>query len=263
MAKAPSQGNVSVTGNVMFYGNPQPLSKDKHKGYGVKQVEKPFSFMTKQHFMPMTAAEFTAAAASYPVVFAGDQRNPIAIMGIRTDENLFVNDGLFNGDFYLPAFARRYPFVLAGDKTTDRFVVCIDDDAECVTNKKPASTFFDGDDTSQFTKDAFQFLQNFERDRQTTAAMVERFKELDLFEPKDMHFQGQNADGSPAERQKIAAYFAVSTEKLAGLDEKTLSEFVTKGYMGAIYAHIVSLSNWQRLVNMTLRKATAEREANA
>lgn len=258
MAKAPQQGNVAVTGNVMFYGKPQPLSKEKHKGFGVKQVDKPFEFMSKQHFMPLTASEFGAAAASFPVVFAGEERNPIAIMGIRTDENLFVTEGLFNNDFYLPSFARRYPFVLAGDKANDRFVVCVDEEAECVTDKNPATTFFDGDDTSKFTQDAFQFLQNFERDRQATGAMIERFKELDLFEPKDMHFQGQNADGSLAERQKIADYFAVSPEKLAGLGEATLAEFVTKGYMSVAYSHIVSLGNWQRLVNMTLRKAAAE-----
>ena len=261
MAKKPAQGEVSVSGNVMFYGKPVPLSKDKHKGFGVKAVDKPFDFMSKQHFLPLIASEFTTAAASFPVVFAGEQRNPIAIMGIRPDENLFVTDGLFNNDFYLPSFARRYPFVLAGDQSNDRFVVCIDEEAECVTKKKPTSTFFDGDDTSKFTKDAFTFLQDFERGRQATTVMIDRFKELDLFEPKDMHFQGQNADGSPAERQKIADYFAISSEKLAGLDEATLAEFVTKGYLAVAYAHISSLGNWQRLVNMTLRKAAAENAA--
>ena len=70
------------------------------------------------------------------------------------------------------------------------------------------------------------------------------------------------SDSSPSERQKIADYFAVSADKVAGLDEKTMAEFVTKGYMGVIDSHIVSLSNWQRLVNMTLRKANAE-NANA
>ena len=257
MAKAPAQGNVSVSGNVMFYGNPQPLSKDKHKGFGVKQVTKPFEFMSKQHFLPLTAAEFASASASYPVVFAGDSYNPIAIMGVRPEENLFVTDGLFNNDFYLPAFARRYPFVLAGDQSNDRFVVCVDESAECVTKNKPTSSFFDGDEATKFTKDAFTFLQNFERDRQATQVMIERFKELDLFEPKDMHFQGQNADGSPAARQKIADYFALSPEKISGLSETVLAELVTKGYLSAAYAHIASLGNWQRIVNMTLRKAAA------
>ncbi len=254
---APAQGNLSVTGNVMFYENPQPLSKEKHKGFGVAQVDKPFEYMSQQHFMPLTAAEFGPAAASYPVVFAGEERNPIGIMGIRANENLFVENGLFNTDFYLPAFARRYPFVLAGDQANDRFVVCVDEAAECVTKDNPVTEFFTGEDTSKFTKDAFEFLQGFERDRQATSVMIARFKELDLFEPKDMHFQGQNADGTPAERQKIADYFAVSTEKLAGLDEATLAELVTKGYMAAACSHLVSLNNWQRLVNMTLRKAAA------
>jgi len=248
MAKAPAQGNVSVSGN-------------KHKGFGVTQVKKPFEFMAKQHFLPLTAAEFASAAASYPVVFAGNDYNPIAIMGIRPEENLFVTDGQFNNDFYLPSFARRYPFVLAGDQSNDRFVVCVDEDAECVTNKKPATTFFEGDEATKFTKDAFTFLQNFERDRQATQVMIERFKELDLFEPKDMHFQGQNADGSPAARQKIADYFAISPEKISGLKEDVLAELVTKGYLSVAYAHILSLGNWQRIVNMTLRNAAAAQSA--
>lgn len=255
MAKAPKKGDVGVSGNVMFYQNPQPLAKDKHSKFGVKPVKKPFEFMQSQHFVPITAPEFGAAAASYPVIFAGAEKTPLAVMGIRSGENLFVNEGQFTQDFYLPAFARRYPFVLAGDKENDRFVVCVDEDAECVTDKKPAQKFFDGDDTSAFTQEAFQFLQNFERDRQATQIMVDKFKELDLFEQKEMNFQGQNADGSLAEKQKIADYFAVTEDKLRALPAKTLKEFTDNGYLAVAHAHMISLGNWQRLVNMTLRKA--------
>ena len=56
--------------------------------------------MADQHFMPLTAPEFGAAAASYPIIFAGEERNPLAVMGVRTGENLFVNDGEFEQDFY-------------------------------------------------------------------------------------------------------------------------------------------------------------------
>ncbi len=257
MAKAPKENPTSVTGNVMFYSNPQPLSKDKHGKFGVKPVDKPFEFMSTQHFIPITAPEFGAAAASVPIIFAGDDRSPLAVMGIRSGENLFVTDGQFAQDFYMPAFARRYPFVLANDADNERFVVCVDEDAECVTSKKPEKMFFDGADASGFTNEAFQFLQNFERDRQSTQNMVARFKELDLFEQKDMHFQGQNADGSPSERQKIADYFAVTEERLRGLPQETLKEFSENGYLAVAHAHMISLGNWQRLVNMTLRRAAA------
>ncbi len=262
MAKAPkAKENVSVAGNVMFYENPQPLSREAHGKHGVVQLDKPFKFMEKSHFMPLTAPEFSSAATSYPVIFAGDTRAPLAVMGIRADENLFVKDGFFDPDYYMPSFARRYPFVLAGDQSNDRYVVCIDANAECVTNKKPTQKFFDKDDTSAFTKEAFQFLQNFERDRQATAQMVERFKELDLFESKDMYFQGNNADGSKAERQKIADYFAVTHERLAKLDAKVIKEFMENGYLAVAHSHMVSLTNWQRLVNMTLRRNAEENAA--
>ncbi len=255
---AEEQNQVAVSGNVMFYKNPQPLSKDRHAQHGVKQVAKPFEFMADQHFMPLTAPEFGAAAASMPIIFAGEDRSPLAVMGIRQNENLFVTDGVYEQDFYMPAFARRYPFVLAGDQANDRFVVCVDEDAECVVGKGAEQPFFAGDDTSNFTKEAFQFLQNFERDRQATQVMIDTFKELDLFESKEMNFQGVNPDGTPAPRQKIADYFAISEEKLKSLPADKTKEFVDNGYMAVANAHLISLGNWQRLVNMTLRRAEAD-----
>jgi len=250
MAKQDDANEPTVSGNVMFYEKPVPLTKENHAKFGVKQVSKPFEFMATQHFVPLTAPEFGAASASMPIIFAGEERSPLAVMGIRSGENLFVKDGNYDIDFYMPAFARRYPFVLAGDNANDRFVVCIDEKAECVTDKTPEQLFFDKDDTSQFTKEAFQFLQNFERDRQATQGMVNAFKDLDLFEPKEMNFQGK-----PAPRQKIADYFAVSEDKLKALPADKLAEFAQNGYLAVAYAHLISLGNWQRLVNMTLRRS--------
>lgn len=244
----------NLTGNVMFYEKPVPLNKDEHKGFGVKQVERAFDFMAGQHFIPLTAPEFGGAAASFPIIFAGEEKTPLAVMGIRSGENLFVEEGQFNQDFFLPGFARRYPFVLAGDNENNRFVVCVDEAAECVTDKDVGQPFFEGDEASKFTKEAFQFLQDYERDRQNTVALVNEFKSLDLFEPKDMHFQGQNADGSPAERQKIADYFAVSEEKVRALPADKLKSLHDRGLLAVAHAHLISLSNWQRLVNMTLRR---------
>ena len=251
-------GQVNVTGNVIFYKNPQPLTRDAFGDKGVVQLERPFDFMADQHFLPLTASEFGAAAASFPIIFAGENKTALAVMGIRPGENLFVDNGVFNSDFYLPAFARRFPFVLAGDKANDRFVVCVDADAECVgQGKKVSQPFFDGEDTSAYTKEAFEFLQNFERDRQATDAMIAEFKKHDLFERKEMNFQGVNPDGTPAEKQKIADYFAVTEERLKTLDAQTLKAFSDRGFLAVAHAHMVSLGNWQRLVNMTLRRGQA------
>ena len=93
--------------------------------------------------------------------------------------------------------------------------------------------------------------------------MINTFKELDLFEQKEMNFQGQNADGTPAERQKIADYFAITEDRLKGLSAEKLKEFTENGYLAVAHAHMVSLGNWQRLVNMTLRRANETAAAPA
>ena len=251
---AANQGQVNVSGNVMFYSNPQPLTKEAFGGKGVTQLDKPFAYMAEHHFIPLTASELGSAANSFPIIFAGENKALLGVMGIRAGENLFVEDGIFNQDFYLPAFARRYPFVLAGDKANDRFVVCVDADADCVSDKNLTQPFFDGDDTSAYTKEAFDFLQNFERDRQATDQMIEEFKKHDLFEQKEMNFQGVNPDGSPAAPQRIADYFAVTEDRLRKLDAATLKSFNDRGFLAVAHAHMMSLNNWQRLVNMALRR---------
>ena len=91
--------------------------------------------------------------------------------------------------------------------------------------------------------------------------MVEEFKALDLFESKEMNFQGQNADGSPAPQQKIADYFAISEEKLRALPADKIKDLHDRGFLAVAHAHLISLGNWQRLVNMTLRRAASEQAA--
>ena len=261
MAKAPAAAG-GVSGNVLLYQNPVPLTKDTHSKMGVSATAAPFDFLRKAHFVPVTAPEFGAAANSYPLIFAGEAKNPLAVMGIRGEENLFVEEnGQFNADFYMPAFARRYPFVLAGDEANNRFVVCVDEKADCVVKKNPERPFFEGEELSAFTQEAFEFLQAFERDRRATEDMIKVFNEHDLFEQKEMNFQGNNPDGSLAPKQKIAEYFAITEERLKKLDDKALRMFADRGYLAVAYAHIMSLSNWQRLVNITLRKVQEEQAA--
>jgi hypothetical protein len=77
--------------------------------------------------VPLTVTEFAPAALTFPVIFAGDDRVPLAVMGLNTGENLFIGaDGSIEPNVYIPAYIRRYPFVLANDDTQDRLIVCID-----------------------------------------------------------------------------------------------------------------------------------------
>lgn len=255
---------AQLTGNVLFYGQPEPLSPELHGALGVNQVEKPWAFLAQSHIVPLTVTEFAPAALSYPIIFVGDQKQPIAVMGLRPGDNLYVDAmGDLKPEAYVPAYARRYPFVYANDEAQQRMVLCIDRSAPFI-GENPAVPFFEDGKPSAYTQQALDFCNNFEQERARTDAFVKLLKDLDLFDVREANFTPRNADGTPGEPQKLADYFAVSEDKLKALPAEKLAELRDNGALGQIYAHIVSLLGWDRLIAMTfIRQAQQPAAANA
>jgi hypothetical protein len=243
-----------LSGNVLFYNQPEPLNPESHGKLGVNQAEKPYSFVSGTNLVPLTVTEFAPAALSFPVVFLGQPKSPVAVMGLRQDQNLFVNEaGQYQSSAYLPAFVRRYPFVFANDDQNQRMVLCIDRAAPFVAEGGAVPLFEDGKPSS-FTEQAMKFCNDFETERQRTIRFVEVLEELDLFEVKEANFTPRNPDGTPGQAQRLAEYHAVSEEKLKKLPAKKLAELRDNGALGQIYAHLVSLLGWDRLVAMTFER---------
>lgn len=258
METTPTNANPGLTGSVLFYKNPQPLSAEQHGGLGVKPVDNPFEFLRTAHAVPVTVTEFGMLATSYPIIFVGEDTSPVAVMGIRQSENLFVDEtGRVPQDFYIPAFARRYPFVFANDPQSDRLLLCVDRDAPMVTNQ-PETPFFQDGQPTEFTNNAVDFCKEFERQRRSTLEFVQLIKRFDLLEEKTVTFQPRNAQGEESgDVQKIADYLAISEEKLNGLTEAQFLELRQAGAIGAIYGHILSLLNWNRIIQRALRTQPA------
>ena len=247
-------GQAALSGQVLFYKNPQPLSAEEHGGLGVKQIPQPFGFLREAHAVPVTVTEFGVTAASYPVIFVGEDRTPVAVMGVRQGQNLYVNaDGLVLEDHYIPAFIRRYPFVFASDDGSDRLLLCVDRAAPMVSNQ-PEVAFFENGQPTKFTNDAIEFCKEFERQRRATVDFVKIIREMDLFEQKSVTFQPRDAQGNVSgQLQKIADYWAISEERLSALPQDKFLELRNNGALGACYAHLVSLLNWTKVVNRAVR----------
>jgi hypothetical protein len=248
------QGQFS--GNVLFYSKPEPLAKELHGKIGVKRLDGPFKFAKAGHAVPLTVGEFPLAAITGPIIFVGDEKLPIAVMGLNANENMFVkDDGTFESGIYIPAYIRRYPFVFANDEQNNQMVLCIDRAAEFIVDKGYDMAFFDekGEPTD-YTKNCIEFCNNFEVERQRTVSFVELLKSLDLFESKVATFTPANPDGTQGEPQKIAEYFGVSEEKLNQLPADKFVELRDNGALGQIYAHLHSLVGWDRLVALAMTK---------
>jgi hypothetical protein len=257
------EAGATLSGNVLFYQSPEPLSVQTHGKLGVNRTDKPYRFVAQTNLVPLTVAEFITASLSYPIIFLGDAKVPLAAMGLRQDENLFVTEsGDFRVDAYIPSFVRRYPFVFANDETSQRLVLCVDRTAPFISENADVP-FFDGEKPSAYTETAMQFCSDFETERRRTEQFVELLKDLDLFEVREATYRPQNPDGSPAEPVKLADYFAVSNEKLNALSPEKLAELRDNGALPQIYAHLISLIAWDKLVAMALEKAAKDQPAAA
>jgi hypothetical protein len=250
-----------LAGQVLFYNNPEPLNVEMHGSLGVNRTEKPYAFVGRTHVVPLTVTEFAAAALSFPIVFVGDAKTPLAVMGLQDGANLFVSpQGDFKPEAYIPAFVRRYPFVFANDDANERLILCVDRLAPFISDK-PDVPFFENGQPSAYTQNAMQFCNEFEGERRRTDSFIDMLKDLDLFVVREAVFTPANPDGTPGTPQKIADYYAVSEEKLRELPPAKFVELRDNGALGQIYAHIISLLGWDRLIAMAFERAQREQGA--
>ena len=232
---------------VFFYERPVPLNRSAHKDLRLKGMPS-LKFAANVHSVPLTGTEFPAAARDVPILFAGTDvkdAGPMALLGLRQNENLFVDaDGQWIPGAYVPAFIRRYPFILAekpDGQPGDDFTVFLDEAYEGFNNEEGERLFKeDGTDTEMLTN-AVNFLGEFQQHVTRTQWFVEQLRKHDLLEPRNIRLE---KDGKAI---TLNGLFVVNEEKLRQLDEKVAHEFLKEGVLGWIYAHLLSLANIDRV----------------
>ncbi|WP_375284545.1 SapC family protein [Marinicauda pacifica] len=263
MADATPSANAAVSGNLPLYNNPVPLNKDRHKGKGLKFSDRQFDFLKDTHFVPVTFGEFGSVASRFPILFLGENKTAVAAMGLRKGQNLFVDPqtGRFEQFTYLPAFVRRYPFVSASHgQEKDRFTVCVDEGSDLYSDKPDVHFFDDKGELTDFTQRAIDYVRRFEADVRQTQEFTARCEELGLLTQQESKFQPRNEKGEPVgEPQVVATYFGIDGGKLMELDTETFAGLRNNGYLGGMYAAMLSQLNWDPLI----QRAAAQDPAQA
>jgi hypothetical protein len=257
-----AQGGQQTLGKILFYNQLEPLSYEKHRNLGVSQVANPFSFLADTHLVPLTVDEFGLAAVCYPIIFDAQSKTPLAVMGLRPGMNVFLGaDGSLDPEVYLPAFARRYPFlpVLAGgggsaqqSNPDDKVLVCIDRAAKMLSST-PELPFFEGDKPSRFTQEAIQFCKEFDMLGRRTQDFVKLMEQHQLFELTPLALPRAKSDGTPDEPTKLGEYLRISEAKLNKLPKDTYLELRDKGVSAVMHAHLLSLGLWPKILSRAAR----------
>lgn len=232
-----------------FYVQPVPLETARHGEWRLLPGD--LSFAASTPFVPVTVSEFLAAGRGYPVVFAAADLSPMAVLGLQTD-NLFVEDGAWAEGVYIPAYVRRYPFVLieAGDQQS--FVLGIDAASGRVSRsgEEGAALFADGQ-PGEVTRQAVEFCRLFNEDHQRTRAFVGALEQAGVLVDR-------RADISLPDGRKfgLGGFKVIDPEALLALPDETVLAWHKAGWLALAYHHLASLDLFQALLQRQSRRAT-------
>ncbi|MDD5585355.1 MAG: SapC family protein [Alphaproteobacteria bacterium] len=233
----------------MFYASPRPLDRARD---GDLHISRPthFRFAANTNAIPILIDEFPMAAAHYPIVFAaGPQPVPAAVVGLKNDVNMFIDEnGQWLEGSYLPAYVRRYPFILMDNPEDKQFVLCIDEKSDMLASEGEFA-LFNGDEPSDFTKGAMEFCAALRQQGDATDEFVKALQEYGLLTDNDA--QIAMPDGA---RLQLSGFQIVDPKKFDQLPDNIYLQWRRKGWIGLIYAHHLSSHLWPKLVAMAQGK---------
>lgn len=233
MASQPQQANLPL-----MYKDLVPLTSVQHGGWKTRNTEEA-EFLSKIHAVPLLIDEFISAQRFFPIVFSqGDTPVPLALMGMNEGVNVFVDEkGKLLNPTYVPAYLRRYPFMLARiDQSADSLSLCFDPASDLVGDFEEGRALFDGDQPSEATKSILKFCEEFELAAQQTNAFMEELKSADLLIDGEVTIQLENAQPAIYRGFKM-----VDEAKVRDLTGDKLRKFNQNGMLPLILAHLFSL----------------------
>ena len=231
---------------LLIYERAVPVNQTRHAKSGVKTSDN-FGFARDVNSMPLLAQEFRDAMREYPIVFAGTEENvmPAVLLGFGEHENLFVDDAGKWDAKYIPAFARRYPYVFSSSDDGQTLTLCIDEDYSGFNEEGEGERLFDDDgEQTPYLKKVLDFQTEFQRLFQRTQTFCKNLAELKLLDP----MQAQVKFGNGQELT-IGGFMVVSRERLKQVPGDKLSELASVDELELLYLHLQSLHNVTDLAN--------------
>lgn len=228
------------TGLPIFYGGLEPLSSSVHANHRSRTSDRAH-FLTTNHAVPITIDEFVAVQRHFPIVFSvGENPVPLALMGLNEGVNVFVDsEGRPTGEMYLPAYVRRYPFMLARlQPDAQELSLCFDPTSGLIGDFEDGEPLFTEGKPSETTNNVLKFCEEFELSAQRTVAFMTELKDSGMLMDGEVSIQPAGAEQPFIYR----GFQMINEEKLRDLSGDDLKRMNGNGMLPLILAHLFSVS---------------------
>lgn len=207
--------------------------------------------------IPISYSEFATAARDYPIVFTsgdgGKTFAPVAVLGMGAGENLFSDGASWAKGAYVPAYARRHPFCMARVKTNQveqqNRLICVEKDALDEAQGEPM--FDDKGEALAKWQEMQRLLTEYETDLERGRELCAILADYALLEPFSMQATMQKG----GQQLQLTGMHRVDEKKIEHLNVSQFKNLAKKGILGRIYAHLLSLGNFARLLERRAGRA--------
>ena len=193
---------------------------------------------------PVFPNEFRDAQAYYPIVFQpadnGPGMQPVALLGLRNGENLFLEAHGWDAP-YIPLALERGPFMIgrAGAEMT----IHVDLDSPRIGHGEGEAVFMPHGATSDYLERMNSVLAAIHTGVEATAPFVATLLRHDLIESFALDIQA--ADGS---QNRLAGFSTINEDRLARLDAAAIAELHAQQWLPAIFMVVASMTHFRDLI---------------
>lgn len=249
-----------MTKQLMFYENAAPVAASRHADVAIGPGTG-YAFAAQASAVPLMAVEFLLAASEYAIVFTsvGDEVVPAVVLGLRSDQNLFLGDDAKWQAKYVPAFVRRYPFVFSTSADRKTLTLCIDEASPGFNREGRGQRLFDDEKKpTAYTQRVLKFLQDFQAHFQRTQRFCRQVKELGLLEPMSVRIKAPGADNLA-----VSGFQAVDRKRLRALHGDKLAALAATDELELLYLHLYSLRNFAGMKDRLIGSLPADADDSA
>lgn len=245
----------------MLYKRLEPFSRDRHAALRLRKPDD-YGFARNAGVVPLTLTEFAAAAQYYPIVFlqgpGAKQPMPVAILGSRPEENLYVDAaGRWRPGYYVPAYLRRFPFITGDGAKPGQAVVFVDVESDKLSPSDGRALFAKGEPT-EFAKGAIELCQRYHQAAMLTDRFAQAIGAAGVL--TDRVIEAKDQTGAKLSWRGMKA---VDQEKLTKVDGKEFLLWRDRNWLAPIYLHQFSMSHFGEIAATTLATQGAKAAGKA
>lgn len=229
------------------YQDIAPISRQEMKGKSI-DIDACINMAKNTQLIPVNAMELRYICTHMPIVFSPvGVPMPIAVAGFEKNKNIFVQNGQWRKNTYVPAAIMRYPFALSDGDDGKRILYI---DKQALKDDEESTLFSEDGSNSETLEKAIELCKSYDLYNSSTEKAIKAIEAEDLFIEKQLSFETKTGT-----KALTGAFKIIDLDKYAQLSDEAVVNLQKNQALWVIHTHIISMD---RIVTLAKQSKLSE-----